>query len=320
MFFWLRNVDLTLLCRRICSWTAAHLLRHKTDKATTLEVLSVGMFQLSLQLLVATLQLAIIADATPAGFATFFRGSSCPSGWSAVSSAQGRLILTDDGTMSVGLTKNTVLGDREDRTHTHTVSSPGFSWPSNDVAGASWPGGYRGAKNGGYSGTTATTSAATSGYPFVQLLFCSLSAANSDPRCEWDDRLLCPQRHYVPQWLESDVVAEGAVHCVILRQRSYVREHWGRTWQRRRWHLPHTQLQLLGHAIAVQLRRWSRLLQQQPCELSDIDSQRHHFVPVVWAAVRAAACVQGDGTELQVAAPPPTPLLSTSRSARGTGS
>ena len=102
------------------------------------------MCELALHLLVAMPLLFIIADATPAGFATFFRGSSCPSGWSVVSSAQGRLILTDDGTMSVGLTTNTVLGDREDRTHTHTVT-PGFSWTSNDVAGARhrWPGGHR---------------------------------------------------------------------------------------------------------------------------------------------------------------------------------
>lgn len=54
-----------------------------------------------------------------AGFATYFRSASCPTGWSPVPEAAGRLIVSVSDVSDSGLTLGTPLGDKEDRTHTH---------------------------------------------------------------------------------------------------------------------------------------------------------------------------------------------------------
>ena len=66
--------------------------------------------------------------ALPKGFATFFRGSTCPSGWSRVTTADGRLIVAADTTRTLGGTVGTALSDQEVRSHSHSTSCS-FTFP-----------------------------------------------------------------------------------------------------------------------------------------------------------------------------------------------
>ena len=54
-----------------------------------------------------------------AGFATYFRSTACPKGWSPLPEAEGRLIVSVADASVSGLTLGDPLADKEDRTHTH---------------------------------------------------------------------------------------------------------------------------------------------------------------------------------------------------------
>ena len=120
--------------------------------------------------------------ALPKGFATYFKGSSCPSGWARVTQANGRLVVCTDNFNSPGGTVGTALGNQESRSHTHTASCS-FSFGVHNIAGVygSFLSCDDAGKTGTYTSTTATSGGSVPAYPLAQLLLCSLSADNSDP-------------------------------------------------------------------------------------------------------------------------------------------
>jgi hypothetical protein len=64
----------------------------------------------------------------PAGFVGFFNLSSCPSGWSEVTGAQGRYVVGKPSGGTLGGTAGTALSNQENRAvgrHNHGVSDPG---------------------------------------------------------------------------------------------------------------------------------------------------------------------------------------------------
>lgn len=128
-------------------------------------------------------------DATaPVGAVMFFNLSSCPSGWTEMTSARGRYLvgLPSDGTL--GGTAGSVLSNLENRavgSHTHTVSDPGHRHGL-DVMGEFVAGGTYEAEGGvgapvrrvltegsptGISINTAGTVDGTNA-PYLQLLVC----------------------------------------------------------------------------------------------------------------------------------------------------
>ena len=82
--------------------------------------MSVGSLAIAFLLLCS---LHLSSSVIPAGFSTFFRGSSCPPGWIETPDSNGRIVVSvSQGSLS-GLTVGTPLGNMEDRTHSHTISS-----------------------------------------------------------------------------------------------------------------------------------------------------------------------------------------------------
>ena len=128
--------------------------------------------------------------ALPKGFATYFKGSSCPSGWARVTQANGRLVVCTDNFNSPGGTVGTALGNQESRSHTHTASCS-FSFGVHNIAGTyTCSGCDKAGKTGTYTSTTATSGGSVPAYPFAQLLLCSLSAAQLGPDSGRQPRLL----------------------------------------------------------------------------------------------------------------------------------
>lgn len=109
--------------------------------------------------------------AVPAGYTTFFRGSSCPLGWIETEGAKGRLVVSVDDASLGGYVVGNPLGNMEDRTHSHSISTTIYL-DENSVS-ASHCCNNQGACNGAYPVNGATTST-SSGLPFVQLLLCTL--------------------------------------------------------------------------------------------------------------------------------------------------
>jgi hypothetical protein len=109
-------------------------------------------------------------DGVPAGVVAFFgAGAACPMGWAPADAVTGRAVVAVTDGSSVGRSVGAALRDREDRTHTHTLTGS-ISVPAGSIAGAD------GANNqGGAAGShtvTGTAGAAPSGLPFVQLRAC----------------------------------------------------------------------------------------------------------------------------------------------------
>lgn len=121
--------------------------------------------------LVLYLGAIVPALSLPAGFATYFT-SQCPPGWTAVSSAAGRLVVSVVNGSYVGGTVNDPLGDQEDRQHAHALSGT-FSLPSKHISGDSCCD-SQGAGNGNYP-ESGNASAAVSGMGFTQLSLCALN-------------------------------------------------------------------------------------------------------------------------------------------------
>lgn len=109
-------------------------------------------------------------DGVPAGTIAFFNDrAACPAGWSLANEVEGRLVVGVTEPTSVGQLVGRPLGDRENRTHTHTVTGMVTLTPRN-IAGANG-GNTQGARAGEYR-VTGTASAAPSGLPFVQVRAC----------------------------------------------------------------------------------------------------------------------------------------------------
>lgn len=111
-----------------------------------------------------------VDDGIPAGTVAFFNDrAACPAGWNPASETEGRLVVAVTEPTAVGQVVGRPLGDRENRTHTHTVTGTVTLTPRN-VAGANG-GNTQGARAGEYM-VTGTASAAPSGLPFVQVRAC----------------------------------------------------------------------------------------------------------------------------------------------------
>jgi uncharacterized protein (TIGR03437 family) len=108
----------------------------------------------------------------PRGTTVFYEGLRCPTGWSDVADAHGRFPVGGDSTQ--GAFGGPPLAPGEDRKHTlaysGSVNLPGLSLLSIGGSGQGF------AKSGTY-GISGTTSAASTGMPYLQLLQCSKDAA-----------------------------------------------------------------------------------------------------------------------------------------------
>lgn len=72
----------------------------------------------------------------PSGTIAFFASSSCPSGWTSYTDADGRYIVAvTDGTDSVGSsgTLGTAFGNRGDHSHSHSTPSHRHEWAQYDA-------------------------------------------------------------------------------------------------------------------------------------------------------------------------------------------
>jgi hypothetical protein len=110
-------------------------------------------------------------DGDPVGTVAFFQDrASCPVGWAPATELEGRLLVGATAPEAVGQVVGRPLGDREDRTHTHTITGTVTLTPRN-IAGANG-GNTQGARSGEYM-VTGNAAAAPSGLPFVQVRACA---------------------------------------------------------------------------------------------------------------------------------------------------
>lgn len=63
----------------------------------------------------------------PPGAVMFFDLASCPEGWTEMTDAQGRTLVGLPSNGTLGGTVGSALGDRENRSHTHSVNPPAFN-------------------------------------------------------------------------------------------------------------------------------------------------------------------------------------------------
>jgi len=108
-------------------------------------------------------------DAAPPGTVLWSQGAACPTGWSPLASARGRLLVGASLGGDVGLTVGAALADREDRTHAHAVTLSA-TLAAKNIAAADGPN-HNGADDGAIS-ATLTSAPATSGLRFLQRLVC----------------------------------------------------------------------------------------------------------------------------------------------------
>lgn len=111
--------------------------------------------------------------ALPRGFTAFFGGDECPVGWKAMEAARGRLILSVTDPKAVGVTVGKPLQDQEDREHQHGFSTE-VVVPVQEVAAIDCCN-NQGAHQGTYPIHSATA-LNPSGYPFTQMLLCTLES------------------------------------------------------------------------------------------------------------------------------------------------
>lgn len=109
-------------------------------------------------------------DALPTGAISYFRGSTCPTGWSPYEPAKGRFVVATIGAVPTGTTSGDPLAGGEDRTHQHAFTLK-FTFRDQSFVGAS------GGSNGGIASksdvtVTGTTEPASTGLPYLQLLVC----------------------------------------------------------------------------------------------------------------------------------------------------
>lgn len=113
-------------------------------------------------------------DAIPQNAIGFFQIPVCPNGWEPYAAAAGRAILPTIGPQPGGATVGTPLASGEDRKHAHPVKATfeliDISYVG--IAGAS----NMGVAKAGLVSFTATSNAASTGLPYVQLLTCKKTA------------------------------------------------------------------------------------------------------------------------------------------------
>jgi len=119
-----------------------------------------------------------LAFGIPAGFTTFFDAKSCPPGWSELSSAKGRLLVSVTDSTQAGITVNPPLVDQEDRKHTHKYLTS-VQVPSKAVAAIDCCN-NQAACNGIY-GLPGESNEGTSGLPFIQLPLCTHKDEDDSP-------------------------------------------------------------------------------------------------------------------------------------------
>ncbi len=135
-----------------------------------MQALACSLFTLTLSL----------AAASQDGFIGFF-ASNCPSGWSELTSLEGRLLLLVNNSFQAGESVGFPLADREERTHTHAVSGS-FNLPSKEVSalgGSNTDGAHSGKQP--LLGFLNSTTASSSGFPLVQLTACRYNAISFQP-------------------------------------------------------------------------------------------------------------------------------------------
>eukprot|EP00211_Chloroparvula_japonica_P005629 CAMPEP_0119137128 /NCGR_PEP_ID=MMETSP1310-20130426/22968_1 /TAXON_ID=464262 /ORGANISM="Genus nov. species nov., Strain RCC2339" /LENGTH=369 /DNA_ID=CAMNT_0007128187 /DNA_START=81 /DNA_END=1190 /DNA_ORIENTATION=+ len=127
----------------------------------------------SMGMVVVAISLLTGASGIPQGMTTFFSSAECPTGWSELPYAQGRLIVsTTDGTAQ-NITVGTPLSNLEDREHSHSIATTiNLETKSISAIGCCNP---TGACHGDYDVTGLTTTEASS-IPFVQFTLCEYTA------------------------------------------------------------------------------------------------------------------------------------------------
>lgn len=110
-------------------------------------------------------------DSLPKHAVAFFQRKTCPPGWEPLAKAAGRTLVPtvdkDPGDVAVG----DPLMDGEDRAHSHSVKTT-FDLSTVSYAGIAGEANH-GLARGGSQAITGTSSAASVGLPYVQLLVCS---------------------------------------------------------------------------------------------------------------------------------------------------
>lgn len=132
------------------------------------------LYRLLLAVLVAitttTSVTVVLAGSIPVGFSTFFNTATCPDGWRQLGDTQGRLIVSTATASQSGITVNQPLANLQDVTHQHDYSAV-VSVPHQGIGAVSCCD-HQGAQHGNYP-VVGTSQAATSGYPFTQMLLCT---------------------------------------------------------------------------------------------------------------------------------------------------
>jgi hypothetical protein len=118
-------------------------------------------------------------DAIPSGAISYFTGPSCPEGWKAYDTGNGRLLLPTLGSAAGGTKYGNPLMSGEDRTHTHAIKGS-FAVASTSFAGIAG-GGNHGVGTAGVVKFETTSDPVSTGLPYVQLLVCK-KAAEAVPR------------------------------------------------------------------------------------------------------------------------------------------
>ena len=114
-------------------------------------------------------------DSLPPGTVSFFNRNSCPTGWTALGTAAGRLLVPTLGAVGGGTFVGRPLASGEDRQHSHPFSAS-VTPPQTAFAGSASGTGANLA-TADPANFTGTTSSASTGLPYVQLLVCVKSAA-----------------------------------------------------------------------------------------------------------------------------------------------
>lgn len=107
--------------------------------------------------------------------------SSCPTGWSELSAAEGRTLLLVNNSYQAGATIGFPLTDGQDPTHSHVIDGA-FDLGSKEVSalgGSNTDGAHSGKQP--LLGFLNTTSASSSGLPFIQLMVCRFNALSLQP-------------------------------------------------------------------------------------------------------------------------------------------
>jgi hypothetical protein len=117
-------------------------------------------------------------DALPTGAISYFRGATCPTGWSPYEPARGRFVVATIGAVPTGTTSGDALTSGEDRKHQHAFSLT-FALKDQSFLAAS------GGSNGGIASKSAvtisgSTEPSSTGLPYVQLLVCRKSGKPSN--------------------------------------------------------------------------------------------------------------------------------------------